>query len=151
MPSMRNTRSWGATAYTTSTGKRDPGTDTRFKAVAKYILALKERGWCDRLLWVSNQTPTISRIKKLKSSLNSDPSQLLYMQDAGVSYRDKISQNIRNLYSFGNGWWFQGNEIEIFCGDGSFNKLEYKDQCKTLPGHMQYVNKVTESKAGAIC
>lgn len=87
----------------------------------------------------------------LKVFLNRDPSALLFLKEGDSTYRAKIQQNLYNIYSFGNGWWFTGQEIDIYCGDGSFDKAEYQNWCSTKPGHVHFVNKYGDNDAMMFC
>ena len=55
-------------------------------------------------------------------------------------YRSKIQTNIRYLYDWGNGWWFQRGQVKVFCGDASMNKIQHKWYCRDKPGKIFYVN-----------
>lgn len=56
-------------------------------------------------------------------------------------YRSKIQTNIRYLYDWGNGWWFQSGQVKVFCGDASMDKIQHKWYCRDKPGRVFYVNR----------
>lgn len=50
------------------------------------------------------------------------------------AYRDKIQQNLKNAYKFGDGWWGSWKNTQIFCHDNSIEGDDRKGDCKKSQG-----------------
>ncbi|KAF2801942.1 uncharacterized protein BDZ99DRAFT_469236 [Mytilinidion resinicola] len=69
---------------------------------------------------------------------------------APIKFQDKrwkITNTIRNVYNFGNGWWGSSTQIQVFCGDNSMRQPE-GSYCTNRPGHVHLVDKYSDDKDG---
>jgi hypothetical protein len=60
-----------------------------------------------------------------------------------------MQQNLKNVHSFGNGWWGSGHNTQIFCGDASIDGIA-KDRCDLRVSHVHTVRKYADDNDAMI-
>ena len=66
-------------------------------------------------------------------------------------HRERIESIAYKLQSFNNGWWFQGHQLRVFCGNNAFLKPPFRNFCEDSPGLVHLVRNYDDVDGVIFC